>query len=234
MDKMSYSMAESPAMATMHLYEFLFPNGKRYLGITTNPTKRWQLHKDHARKGSQHLVHRAIRHHGWDAVQRRVLVIGEKAYIRQLESAAIAAFNTMDPAVGYNMTPGGEINPMDTPAVREKMRKSLTGRKESPETCAKKKASWTPERRAAAGAWLAAARKANAKGRKPKPKKQGPHGNCGAVRSPEMRAKIAASLRGRKMSQERLAQIKATANSDEVRTKMRASAQRRWQREKNE
>lgn len=134
------------------LYALIFPNGKRYIGISTDAKKRFQRHKDQTEHGSQFSVHRAMRKYGHAAVQRQVLVIGPRDYILDLEARAIAAFDTQNPRHGYNLTAGGDANPMDLQSVRDKVRDKLKGRKLSPERIAAQRASFTSERRAAISA----------------------------------------------------------------------------------
>ena len=90
------------------LYEILFPNGKRYFGITKDFEKRKVGHrKDAERKG--HLpVHCAIRKYGFENLQFILRAIGDEEYIKQLEISAIAAWNTTNRRFGYNVTEGGE------------------------------------------------------------------------------------------------------------------------------
>lgn len=139
--------ATPPGIAA--LYSLTFPNGKRYLGISTNPRKRLRLHKKYALSGSKFAVHKAIRRFGFEAVRQQILVVGPREFILDMEAKAIAAFQTRKAAYGYNMSAGGQANPMDNPLSRQKMARSLTGRKDSDDVKARKRASWTPERRAA-------------------------------------------------------------------------------------
>lgn len=102
------------------LYEATFPNGKLYIGISNNLKYRIWRHKHAVEHGSKILVHLAIRKYGIDNVRWRTLAIGLRSYIKDLEVAAIAKFKTLDRRFGYNITLGGESNPMDIPWVRER------------------------------------------------------------------------------------------------------------------
>lgn len=130
------------------LYSLLFPNGKRYIGISTNPRKRMRLHKALALRGSQNLVHRALRKFGVGTIHPQTLVVGPRDYILELERTAIAAFGTQDPAKGYNLSAGGEANPMDVPEAKAKMIRALTGRKRPDALIEQQKRAWTPDKRA--------------------------------------------------------------------------------------
>lgn len=172
---------KTPGIAA--LYMLHFPNGKKYIGVTTDPKRR---RRAHARTKPIFRVHRALEKYQKQGVIMQVMAVGEERYILDLEVKAIAAFRSTDPDFGYNVLPGGEINPMRNPATVEKMRRSLTGRKDPPEVIAKKRASWTPERH----------EKNRLKARSQR-------------HTPESRAKISASLRGRKHSPESIEKMKA-------------------------
>jgi len=98
-------------MEISHLYCIVFPNGKRYFGVTKNPKRRWTAHKNAAKRGeTKQLVHKALRKYP-DAVFN-ILVIGPEPYIFELERKAIAAYQTRDTSLGYNQAPGGETSPV--------------------------------------------------------------------------------------------------------------------------
>jgi hypothetical protein len=55
------------------VYEHLFPNGKRYIGITSKrPEARWEggtgYDKDH-----QPVMYNAIQKYGWDNIEHNIL-----------------------------------------------------------------------------------------------------------------------------------------------------------------
>ena len=55
------------------VYEHLFPNGKRYIGITSKkPKTRWEngngYDKDH-----QPVIYNAIQKYGWDNIQHNII-----------------------------------------------------------------------------------------------------------------------------------------------------------------
>lgn len=105
---------------TYELYALLFSNGKRYLGITSKgAAERYAGHLRSAGKGSRLPVHCAIRKYGRPIC--KVLVIGEKQYIRDLEVSAILKFQTLNRKLGYNLAPGGDISPMHSKVVAAKM-----------------------------------------------------------------------------------------------------------------
>jgi hypothetical protein len=96
-----------------YLYVILFPNGKRYFGITYDPRVRYLEHLKCARGiRSKAPVHEAIRKYGVAGALFKVLVTGRKDYISQLEVLAIAEFDSLAGRNGYNISPGGDISPM--------------------------------------------------------------------------------------------------------------------------
>ena len=117
------------------LYELLFPNGKRYFGMTvrTAKTRFWWGHVNSAKYGSKLAVHCAIRKYGSETVKVFTRVIGRLSYIKLLEISAIVAYQTMDRRYGYNRSPGGDLSPMLNSDVVDRMAEALTGRKLSPE-----------------------------------------------------------------------------------------------------
>jgi hypothetical protein len=103
------------------LYELVFPNGKKYLGISHQPEVRWnQQCRAAARRKQDFPLYKAIRKYGSNSVRRRILVNGPLDYIREMEIAAIAAFNTQVPR-GYNVALGGQISPALVPTIAKKM-----------------------------------------------------------------------------------------------------------------
>lgn len=186
-------------MATQ-LYVIEFPHGKRYFGITSRTlAARWQGHKDLTAR-SRRPLYAALRKYPEAII--RTLVVGERSYILALEIAAIQQFQTRDPRHGYNVSRGGDINPMvgakhtaealakiseasaarvRSAATREKTRASLKGHKISAETRAK----------------ISAAVK--------------------AAMTPEVRAKVSAATLGRKLSEEAKAKMRGRVLSLEHR-----------------
>lgn len=108
------------------LYKLTFPDGKIYIGITNDFSRRMRAHKGASLRNT-HPVCRAIAKFGWDNVNKETLVVGEYHYVRKLESSAILAFNSRVPD-GYNVSQGGEFAPSLAPEVRAKIAKANTGK----------------------------------------------------------------------------------------------------------
>jgi len=116
------------------VYCHVFPNGKRYVGITKCSTsKRFGLHG--GRYKTCPLVARAIEKYGWAKVTHEVLDVAEcKDEAENKERYYIALFNTTDPRFGYNVLPGGDVsNNAATPEMRYKLGNGQRGRSRTQE-----------------------------------------------------------------------------------------------------
>lgn len=82
-------------------------NKKKYIGITNNPTARWESHKDCAKAGDDKPLYRAIRSYGVNSFNFSVLCSGPRWAISNIEAAMIKYWKTRHPK-GYNLAPGGE------------------------------------------------------------------------------------------------------------------------------
>lgn len=86
------------------VYEHVFPNGKRYIGISSNAEKRWRNGKGYE---TQQKVARAIKKYGWDNIEHNIIVDNvTKGQAETLERYLIAELHTIDN--GYNVAIGGE------------------------------------------------------------------------------------------------------------------------------
>lgn len=89
------------------VYEFIFPNGKRYIGITKQiPEYRWG-HNGYKYK-SQKLIGRAIYKYGWDNIVKNVVfkhLTKIEACNKEIE--LIAKYNSTNIKYGYNLSSGG-------------------------------------------------------------------------------------------------------------------------------
>ena len=134
---------------------------KCYIGITKHSIeKRFTEHCYLALRNKRGFkLSKAIRKYGKDnfTIECFASSIGDTIY--ELEKILIVQENSFN--WGYNSTPGGEVPPGTVPEIPEQIRKTLTGRKHSPEACAKMSATrtgkpsnkkgkpgkpWTPER----------------------------------------------------------------------------------------
>jgi hypothetical protein len=111
------------------VYLLRFPNGRGYVGRTRLTAEdRFRRHIRAARRGSDFLVHRAIRKYGYKEVQVKVLVAGlEWVESAKVEREQIAKSATMVPG-GYNLSGGGEGINDPTGKIGRKISKALQGR----------------------------------------------------------------------------------------------------------
>lgn len=89
------------------VYIHTFPNGKRYVGITSrDPETRWKRGKNY--RNNIYLT-RAFEKYGWDNVQHEIVARGlTKEEAEAKERMLIAFFGSNKPENGYNITSGGE------------------------------------------------------------------------------------------------------------------------------
>ena len=92
------------------IYKINFPNGKVYIGLTSDMKKRSNDHMSAARKGYRFLVCKAINKYK-DSITFEILCNG-KTYedLYELEKGFIKQYKSFDTEFGYNCTEGGEGN----------------------------------------------------------------------------------------------------------------------------
>lgn len=91
-------------MKSFCVYEHIFPNGKRYIGISSNAEMRWRNGKGYEKQGK---IAKAIDKYGWENVRHNIIVNGvSKDQAGMLEQYLIATLDTI--RSGYNTAIGGE------------------------------------------------------------------------------------------------------------------------------
>lgn len=102
-------------------------NGKRYYGITSQkPEKRWKNGKGY--KNNQYFA-RAIEKYGWDNFQHIVIAKGlTEEEAKWLEIELIREWDTTNNDYGYNITKGGDDNPMNNEETKKKVSKTKKGK----------------------------------------------------------------------------------------------------------
>lgn len=117
------------------VYMHVFPNGKRYFGITSkDPEKRWLGGRGYSRKTQAKLVN-AILKYGWVNITHIVLLQGlSRESAENAERFLIENNSTTDLRLGYNRTNGGEGPLRWTPEMRAKARAAALGRSPSAST----------------------------------------------------------------------------------------------------
>lgn len=84
-------------------------DGKRYVGQTVQrPERRFTLHRNQARRGHGHYLHRAMRAHGEEHFVLEVLEQCDVSMLDEREKFWIAELDTF--GNGYNLNEGGNSN----------------------------------------------------------------------------------------------------------------------------
>lgn len=105
------------------LYSLTFPDGKLYIGATTQSLReRVERHKAAKHPSIKSVLVEAIRK--FKKFEAKVLVVGEINFIKELETKAIATFQTLTPN-GYNTGFGGNTSPMKNPFVAKKISRAM-------------------------------------------------------------------------------------------------------------
>lgn len=89
------------------LYEHVFPNGKKYIGITSNATRRFS--NDGKGYNNNEKMRKAIKKFGWDNVEHNIVESGlTRTEAARKERELIEKEDTI--RNGYNLSPGGTIS----------------------------------------------------------------------------------------------------------------------------
>lgn len=90
-----------------NVYSHTSPSGKKYIGITKQkPEHRWSNGDGYKRHP---YFYNAIKKHGWDKMEHVVLFTGlSEQEAKEKEAELIALYDTTNPALGYNISSGGE------------------------------------------------------------------------------------------------------------------------------
>jgi group I intron endonuclease len=208
-------------------------NGKRYVGKThTTWQERWKGHLGSVRRGSKCPFHCAIRKYGATAFETRRLCLATPETIDALEKFHIEKLKSNKRGFGYNLTNGGDgvCAPMSK-AMKRKISEKLTGHP-LPQSARDKLFPWTPEVREKIRKSLIGkkALKSTRKKMSTSQKRVGnrPPSNRGIPHSQETKDKIAASRTGqhhnsktRKKMRENHKGMSGLMHSEETKRKMR-------------
>lgn len=92
----------------MIVYIYTFPNGKKYVGQTSQALEK------RAKRGDGYVsspaVYNAIRKYGWNNIAIETFVCNSKQEMDELEQYYIQLYQTNNPDYGYNLTFGGRRN----------------------------------------------------------------------------------------------------------------------------
>lgn len=99
-------------------------NGKVYIGQTKHSySSRWGNGKGYGRSSR---FAKAIKKYGWNGFEHIPLIEKlSKSDVDYFERFFIAFFDSQNPEFGYNLTAGGDENPMDCPELVAKKTESL-------------------------------------------------------------------------------------------------------------
>jgi group I intron endonuclease len=105
------------------VYKMIFPNGKLYVGYSSNLKRRWRNANEYK---TQALVYRAIKKYGWDNIVKEVIyVYDNKEDALKKEQEVIEELHLLEPNNGYNMVPGGGDPPHGLQYVSEEGYKKM-------------------------------------------------------------------------------------------------------------
>lgn len=110
------------------IYEHLFPNGKKYIGITCrDPKKRWKgglygyPHNEH--------MQNAIKKYGWENVKHIILAKDlTKEEAENEEIRLIELYDLTNREKGYNLEKGGKAANRITEETRRKLKEKCSGK----------------------------------------------------------------------------------------------------------
>ena len=119
------------------IYALISPCGKVYVGQTIRKRvyDRWRAHKNRAFNGTGacRALNNAIRKYGWENFEKRILEeVDDDSMLNERERWWIAEMDSF--ANGYNLTEGGDENPMVHQSTRDRLKRTLN----TPESRAKR------------------------------------------------------------------------------------------------
>lgn len=102
------------------IYKHTTPNGKTYIGQTSQPTyRRWRNGEGYA---NNTYFYRAIQKYGWDSIKHEVICTCKtQKEADVLEAHYINIFQSLNPAHGYNLVEPTESGRVLSTETRQKM-----------------------------------------------------------------------------------------------------------------
>ena len=102
-------------------------NGKRYVGVTSQPPeRRWENGKGYTKR--QPHIYNAIKKWGWDNFEHEILITNVSLeHADSLERMLIKAWRLQNPQYGYNAQSGGLINAALSEDIRKKQSEAHIG-----------------------------------------------------------------------------------------------------------
>lgn len=101
--------------------------GQRYIGQSIHIYQRWYEHIKKSRFNT--YIDRAIKKHGADNFELKVICELEQDddLLNEMEKYYVWKYNTYEDDFHYNLTPGGDFNPMKVSEIATKVSKALSG-----------------------------------------------------------------------------------------------------------
>ena len=90
------------------VYVHTCPNGKKYVGITTQTKPEYRWLEGRGYKGQ--LFEEVIRKYGWDNIEHEVFEVDSAEEMYRKEIELISFYHSNDPKFGYNNSAGGECS----------------------------------------------------------------------------------------------------------------------------
>ena len=113
------------------VYVHTCPNGKKYVGCTTQAKPEWRWGKNG--EGYRHqLFERAILKYGWSNFQHEVFEVDSAEEMYRKEVELISFYHSNDPKFGYNLSSGGEKGASGCTRSEEYRKKMSEARKGKP------------------------------------------------------------------------------------------------------
>lgn len=114
------------------VYMHIFPNGKKYIGITKqSPKDRW-------RAGYNQIMENAIAKYGWQNVKHEIVADNlTQDEAESIERRLIKENKTTNREYGYNILPGAPTAGMYPKTTKQRMSKAHKGRKHTDATIEK-------------------------------------------------------------------------------------------------
>ena len=116
-------------MITYCVYKHTFPNNKIYIGISQHPVSRWRNGYGYRK---QPCMFNAIIKYGWNNIKHEILYTDlSKEEAEEKEIELIAMYKSNNKKYGYNIANGGNSTGTMSEETKERISKTLKGRKKA-------------------------------------------------------------------------------------------------------
>lgn len=89
-----------------YVYCHTTPSNRKYVGISSNPQKRWNNGKGYIKN---YLFRRAIEKYGWNNIEHKILFeVDSLGEAKSIEKRLISEWNLTNPLYGLNLSGGGD------------------------------------------------------------------------------------------------------------------------------